>query len=145
MQVRIRDFIKKYNERHGATLILTSHDMDDVLALCPRIIVIDKGQLSYDGKLEDLVHRIRPEKRIVFHLHKPIAAKDVEVLGQVVSLDNASAVLQVVPSKVHEVVTRGLNTLPVRDLTVENPPLEEVMSELFSQSRIARETAEAAS
>ena len=55
MQVAMRDFIRQYNEQHGATLILTSHYMDDVAALCPRVIVIDKGALSFDGKLDDLV------------------------------------------------------------------------------------------
>jgi ABC-2 type transport system ATP-binding protein len=138
MQVTIRDFIKRYNETTGATLILTSHDMDDVLALCPRILVIDKGQLSYDGTLAELVRRIRPDKRVMFHLARPVDKADVEKLGQVVRLDAATAVLQVPGSQVSDTVTRGLSTLPIRDLTVENPPLEEVMSELFAQSRKAR-------
>lgn len=144
MQVTIREFVKQYNERYQATLILTSHYMDDVAALCPRIIVIDKGQLSYDGKLDELVHRIRPEKRVVFHLGQQIDRADAEALGQVVSLDAGSLVLQVAQKAVNDTVTRGLATLPVRDLTVENPPLEEVMSELFSRSRQAREAGEAA-
>jgi ABC-2 type transport system ATP-binding protein len=66
MQVVMRDFIRRYNEQHGATLILTSHYMDDVAAFCPRVIVIDKGTLSFDGKLEELVQKVRPEKRLTW-------------------------------------------------------------------------------
>jgi ABC-2 type transport system ATP-binding protein len=135
MQAAMRDFIKRYNERYGATLILTSHYMDDVAALCPRVIVIDKGQLSYDGGLDDLVQRIRPEKRVVFRLEQAVDALQLEALGKVVSHDALSAVLQVPQNSVNSVVSRALTTLPVKDLTVENPPLEEVMSELFARSR----------
>lgn len=138
MQVVMRKFIKGYNERHGATLILTSHYMDDVAALCPRIIVIDKGQLSYDGGLADLVQRIRPEKRVVFHLEKEVSEKDLQGLGKVISHDAASAVLQVPTESLNSTVGKALAQLPVKDLTVENAPLEEVMSELFARSRAAR-------
>ncbi|HVE84428.1 MAG TPA: ATP-binding cassette domain-containing protein [Myxococcales bacterium] len=137
MQVTIRSFIKQYNERHGATLMLTSHYMDDVAALCPRVIVIDKGVLSYDGGLEELVHRVRPEKRVVFHLQKEAERSVLDALGKVVSVNHASAVLQVPQEAVSETISRALATLQVKDLTVENAPLEEVMSELFERSRRA--------
>ena len=65
MQATVRDFVKRYNERNGATLILTSHYMDDVAQLCPRVVVIDRGKLVYDGALEELVERTRPDKRVV--------------------------------------------------------------------------------
>jgi ABC-2 type transport system ATP-binding protein len=134
MQAVIRDFIKRYNEKNGATLMLTSHYMDDVAALCPRVIVIDKGQLSYDGDLDALVERIRPEKRLVLHLEKPVEAAVLGTLGKVVSHEAARAVLQVPKDAVSSTVSRAL-ALGVRDLTIENAPLEEVMSELFSRSR----------
>ncbi len=143
MQVVMRDFIRRYNERFGATLILTSHYMDDVAALCPRVIVIDKGQLSFDGKLEALVQKVRPEKRLTLRFSQPVAREQVAALGTVVKLDSAVAVVQVPQDRVNAAVGRALSTLPVVDLNVENPPLEEVMSELFSRSRAARE-AEAA-
>jgi len=138
MQAVIRNFIKAYNEKNGATLMLTSHYMDDVAALCPRVIVIDKGQLSYDGDLDTLVERIRPEKRLVLHLEKPVDAAALSTLGKVVSHDAVRAVLQVPKDAVAATVSRAL-ALGVRDLTVENAPLEEVMSELFSRSRAERE------
>jgi len=138
MQVVIRDFIKAYNERTGATLILTSHYMDDVAALCPRVVVIDKGVLSYDGALDDLVRRIRPEKRLVLRLDAPVDRAVLDAVGRVVSSDAAGVTLQVPQDEVNAAVSRALATLPVHDLTVENAPLEEVMSELFAQSRAAR-------
>jgi ABC-2 type transport system ATP-binding protein len=138
MQAAIRGFIRRYNERRGATILLTSHYMDDVTALCPRVIVIDKGKLSYDGGLDALVRRVKPEKRIVLHLDRPVAAPALASIGKVVSQDTVEAVLQVNQEEVNAAVTRALATLPVRDLTVENAPLEEVMSELFARSRAAR-------
>ncbi len=138
MQTVMRDFIKSYNERFGATLILTSHYMDDVAALCPRVIVIDKGVLSYDGGLADLVQQIRPEKRVVLRFGRPVPREALAGLGKVVSVEAQSAVLQVPQDQVNATVTRALASFEVLDLTVENPPLEEVMSELFSRSRSAR-------
>jgi ABC-2 type transport system ATP-binding protein len=143
MQATIRDFIRRYNERYSATILLTSHYMDDVLALCPRVIVIDRGRLSYDGGLDSLVHLVRPEKRLVLHLAGEVDAARLAGLGKVVSLDAARAVLQVRQEDVREAVGRALATLPVKDLTVENAPLEEVMSELFARNR-AKQTEEGA-
>ena len=141
MQVAMRDFIRRYNEEHGATLILTSHYMDDVAALCPRVIVIDKGALSFDGKLEDLVTQVRPEKRLTLRFSAPVSREQVAELGTIVKHEPAQAVLLVKQSAMNAAVAKALATLPVQDLNVENPPLEEVMSELFSRSRAAREAA----
>jgi ABC-2 type transport system ATP-binding protein len=138
MQATMRTFIKSYNERHGATLILTSHYMDDVAALCPRVIVIDKGQLSYDGGLDALVQRVRPEKRVVLRLKQPVDSASLLPLGKVVTHDDVTAVLQVPQEAVNTTVSLALSTLPVQDLTVENAPLEEVMSELFAETKARR-------
>ena len=144
MQVSMRDFIRRYNEQEGATLMLTSHYMDDVAALCPRVIVIDKGQLSFDGKLEELVQRVRPEKQIRFRFSKPVSREAVEALGTVVSFEPAEAQIRLPYERVNDSVGKALATLPVQDLNVENPPLEEVMSELFARSRAERAAAEVA-
>jgi ABC-2 type transport system ATP-binding protein len=141
MQATMRSFIRRYNEQTGATLLLTSHYMDDVAALCPRVIVIDKGTLSYDGRLDALVRRMRPEKRVVLRLDRPASAQALEGLGKVVSSEPAQVVLQIPQEAVSLTVARALATLSVRDLTVEDPPLEEVMNELFSQNRARAESA----
>jgi ABC-2 type transport system ATP-binding protein len=137
MQATVRDFVRAYNERHGATVMLTSHYMDDVLALCPRVVVIDRGQLIYDGDLRRLSREVRPDKRVVVRLGQPVPAAELARFGQVVSSGDAQAVLRVPADDVPSTVGRLLAALPVSDLTVEEPPLEEVMSELFQSSRRA--------
>jgi len=140
MQATVRTFIRAYNERFGATVLLTSHNMEDVVALCPRVVVIDKGHLLHDGDLKALVHQVRPDKRIVvrFGAGAPAAAAALADFGEVVSCDAAQATLQVRADAVASAVSRLLAALPVTDLTVEDPPLEEVMKELFERSRQAR-------
>jgi ABC-2 type transport system ATP-binding protein len=135
MQAVVRDFVKRYNERYGATLILTSHYMEDVQRLCPRVIVIDRGKLVYDGPLEELVTRIRPDRRVILRFARPVDEKDLAPFGTVVRHGAGESVLDVHKDAVNRVLAEALARLPVSDLTVEAPPLEEVMSELFARNR----------
>ncbi|MGC4000378.1 MAG: ATP-binding cassette domain-containing protein [Anaeromyxobacter sp.] len=136
MQATVRSFVKAYNERFGASVLLTSHYMEDVLQLCPRVIVIDHGRLVYDGDLRALSREIRPDKRIVVRFAEggaTPAAADLARHGQVVAAEPGQAVVQVPAAEVSSAVARLLAAFPVSDLTVEDPPLEEVFSELFSR------------
>ena len=135
MQATVRAFIKAYNERFDATVLLTSHDMDDVSALCPRVIVIDRGRIIHDGDLRALSRAVRPDKRIVLRLERPVSETELSRFGTVVSAGEAQAVVQVAATEVSGAVGRMLAALPVSDLTVEDPPLEEVMSELFRSTK----------
>jgi ABC-2 type transport system ATP-binding protein len=144
MQANVRTFVREYNEKHGATLILTSHYMDDVAALCPRVMVIDKGVLSYDGSLEALVRRVKPGKRVVLRFSRPVERKEIEALGSVVEGGGERAVIDVPQEDVGARVAKALETLPVVDLEVASAPLEEVMSELFVRTRKERAEREAA-
>jgi ABC-2 type transport system ATP-binding protein len=137
MQAVVRDFIQRYNERYGATLILTSHYMDDVQRLCPRVIVIDHGKLVYDGALEALVTQIRPDKRVILRFSRPVDSADLSGFGTVVRHGAGESVLDVHKDAVNRVLAEALAKLPVSDLTVEAPPLEEVMSELFARGKEA--------
>jgi ABC-2 type transport system ATP-binding protein len=132
MQTIVRDFIRRYNEEHDATVILTSHNMADVAALCPRVIVIDHGKLAFDGDLDDLVRKTRPDKRVVLHLASKADDAALAALGKVVRSEEALAELQVPASDVSRVVARALAELNVRDLDVADPPLEEVMADVFA-------------
>jgi ABC-2 type transport system ATP-binding protein len=131
MQAKMREFVRGYNERTGATVLLTSHYMDDVVALCPRVVVIDHGRLIYDGDLKELVRRVRPDKRVTIRLAQPAAREALEKLGTIVSADGVQVVLSVPGARLASVVRDALAALPVVDLTIEDPPLEEVMQELF--------------
>ena len=137
MQATVRTFVRDYNERFGATVLLTSHYMDDVAALCPRVLVIDQGHLIYDGALAELVHRVRPDKRVRLRLSRAVEARDLIALGRVVEQQGSTAVLQIAQDQLQSAVSRALATLPLVDLTVEDPPLEEVMRDLFAQSATA--------
>jgi len=137
MQATVRGFVRAYNERFGATVLLTSHYMEDVAALCPRVMVIDRGRLIYDGGLAELVRRVRPDKRMLLRLGKPVDRRDLEPLGTIIEHGDAVAVIQVSQEALQSAVARALSTLPLHDLTVEDPPLEEVMRDLFAQGRAA--------
>ncbi|MFO0582584.1 MAG: ATP-binding cassette domain-containing protein [Anaeromyxobacter sp.] len=140
MQATVRGFVRSYNERFGATVLLTSHYMEDVVQLCPRVVVIDRGHLIYDGDLKALVQKVRPDKRISVRLDgsRPAPSQaDLARFGTVVSQGAGQATLQVASDDVSGAVGRLLAGLPVADLTVEDPPLEEVLSELFRSSRRA--------
>ena len=140
MQATVRRFVKAYNERYGATVLLTRHYLEDVLQLCPRVIVIDRGRLVYDGDLRALALRMRPDKRIVVRLGSANGAtptpEELARLGQVISSEAGQATLQVPAEDISSAVARILAALPVTDLTVEDPPLEEVFAELFRAGRV---------
>jgi len=131
MQAKMRDFIRDYNERYRAAVLLTSHYMDDVVALCPRVVVIDHGRLVYDGDLRELARRVRPDKRLTVRLAHPVDRAELERLGSVVTAEPAQAVLSVPHARLQAVVRDALAALPIVDLTIEEAPLEEVMRELF--------------
>jgi viologen exporter family transport system ATP-binding protein len=135
-QAAMRAFIRRYNEEHGATLLLTSHDMDDVAALCPRVIIIDRGKIAFDGPRDELVLRSRPQKRIVLELEGEADAEALAGLGvEVAESGRGRAVLLAPTSEVSRVVGLALGRLPVRDLTVEAAALEEVLGEMFARGR----------
>jgi len=132
MQVAIRDFVRSYNQRHSATVLLTSHYMDDVVALCPRIIVIDQGTLIHDGDLRGLVKQMDPDKRVSFTM----ATLDEEALarlGTVLAKDGKRITLRVPERELPGVVGELLGKLGVSDLAIEDPPLEDILRKMFGK------------
>ncbi len=132
MQVTIRDFIRDYNQRHDATVLLTSHYMDDVVALCPRVIVIDGGRLIHDGDLRALVKTMIPDKLVSFT--GEVAVEEVERLGEVVKREGGRTTVRVPEAALREVIGHLLDRAG-SDLAVEDPPLEDVMRKLFKDKR----------
>ena len=131
MQRRIRAFIAEYNRRFGATVLLTSHYMADVEALCRRVIVIHHGRLLFDGDLSDLVQKFTAHKTIVVQLED--CAADLHAYGEVVSCEDGRVTLRVPKAETAHVTERLLADLPVIDLLVEDPPIEEVIERVFTQ------------
>jgi ABC-2 type transport system ATP-binding protein len=131
MQRRIRTFIAEYRRRIGATVLLTSHYMADVEALCKRVIVIHRGKLLFDGELAGLVRRFTAHKTIVIQLGDCDA--DLRSYGEVVSCIDGLATLRVPKADTACITERLLADLPITDLTVEDPPIEEVIERVFAQ------------
>ena len=143
MQARIRRFVAEYNRRTGATILLTSHYMDDVVALCKRVIVIHRGQLLYDGPLADLAERMAPYKIITATLHDGMASTaDLDAYGTVVSREEGRVMLRVDRDVAPERTARLVNDLGDRlaDISVEDPPIEEVIDRVFSGERVGAAT-----
>lgn len=136
MQRRIRSFIGEYNRRYEATVLLTSHYMADVEALCRRIVVIHHGTLLYDGDLAGLVQRFSPYKTIVVELISGDA--DLRQYGDVVSTQDGAAAIRVPRLETPRVTERILADLAVMDLTVEDPPIDEVIEHVFAQEAVVR-------
>jgi ABC-2 type transport system ATP-binding protein len=134
MQRRIRGFIAEYNRRFGATVLLTSHYMADVEALCRRVIVIHLGRLLFDGDLSALVERFTAHKTIVVQLGD--CQKDLSSYGEVMSCEEGYVTLRVPKAETARVTERLLADLPVIDLTVEDPPIEEVIERVFAQEAV---------
>jgi ABC-2 type transport system ATP-binding protein len=131
MQKRIRSFIAEYNQRHGATVLLTSHYMADVVALCKRVIVIHHGHILFDGDLSALADRFAAYKLIEVALADGSAPLDS--YGEVLERDGDRVKLRVPKAETPRVAARVLSEQQVADLTIEDPPIEDVIELVFAQ------------
>ena len=132
-QKKIREFLKAYNEQWKTTVIITSHYMADIEALCDRTVIINQGQLVDDGKLGD-INRILGEKKLLSV--KTSAAVGVEswkAFGVVRELNEAGPVLEVPQEKVKEVLGAILSGFAVEDFTVTDIPLEESIARFYQK------------
>ncbi len=135
MQKRIRTFLGEYNRRYGATVLLTSHYMADVQALCRRVIVIDHGSILYDGSLRELSTRYAPHQTINVVLAEP--GHDLGGYGEVLSTEDGRVSLKVPKEQTSAVAGRLLAAHEVSDLTIEDPPVEDVIEQVFAGSATA--------
>lgn len=130
MQRRIRKFVAEYNQRYGATVLLTSHYMADVEALCKRVIVIHQGSILYDGGLAGLVERFSAYKTLGVTLEGGRQA-DLSAYGEVLGQEAGRAVLRVPKAITTQTAARLLASLPITDLTIEDPPIDDVIDQVF--------------
>ena len=132
-QARVRDFLADYNRRTGATVLLTSHYMGDITALCPRVLLIHQGQLFHDGSLADLTQRLAPCRQVrleLADLHPPEAFAG---FGQLEAHQGHLVRLLVPRAQLAEQVAALLERFAVVDLEVSDPPVEELIGGLFRQ------------
>ncbi len=131
-QEAIRGFLAAYRERHGATVLLTSHYMQDVTALASRVLIINRGRLLYDGGLDALVARIARTKRIELVLGDGATAEALAAFGELKSFRFPNAVLEVPREEAAATSARLLAALPVADLSIEDLPIEDVIRRAFT-------------
>ena len=137
-QVKIREFLKFYNQQHGATVVLTSHYMQDVVDLCRRVIIINQGRLVYDGELNRVNELFAQSKVIKLHLDAPVAAERLAQFGAVKEHSDFDATLQVPRSEVKERSKAILDQLPVVDFNIEDVPVEEGIALLYQRKEADR-------
>jgi len=135
MQLRLRRFLAEYNRKSGVTILLTSHYMADVMALCPRVILIHQGKLLYDGELGSLAQKMAPFKlvRITLGAESGSCSRDISLPSgvEITNRENNLLTLRVGRAEAPAVTAQLLQTLPVADLTVEDPPIEAVIDQVY--------------
>jgi len=136
-KLAVRDFIKKINKERGVTVILTTHDMDDIEALCSRVVVIGRGKILSDGTIEELRNHVSKERKLTVHMDMPIdnfsipGARVVELEGQQISLAfNPEYISPAI------LISNLYEKYPVKDLFIENTPIEEIIAKLYGELRI---------
>jgi len=138
MQKKLRDFIKEYNKRFKATIILTSHYMEDVRQLCERVIIIDHGKILYDGKLDDIVRKYAPYKFLSVVLDKEVKKEKLEKLGKIKEYDFPKVVIEVKRDDTKKVAAKLLEDFPVDDINIEEPDIEDIIRDVFSKESNAQ-------
>jgi ABC-2 type transport system ATP-binding protein len=131
-KLAVRDFVLRLNRERGVTVILTTHDMDDIEALCQRVIVIANGRVLVDGTLADLRAKVGAERRLTVDLESG-AERFENGFARVVRRDGQRLQLAFDPACISaaELIARVSSQHPVRDLFVENAPMEEIIAELY--------------
>jgi len=134
-QVSVREFLRDYNQRYGATVLLTSHYMADITALCQRVLVIHQGQMIYDGSLAGLVDRFAPCREVTMELSQVYPIEKLALYADVEAVENqmqGQTVKFLVPQKaLTQTVAKLLSDLEVVDLAVTEPPIEEVIGRVL--------------
>ena len=145
-QHNIQQFLKQYQQRQQTTILLTSHYMKDVAALCRRVVIIAQGQIKHDGSLTGIVDRFSSHKIVTLLFADGQMPGDLDRLGEVIEIVEPKARLRVQRTEVARVLSRLLDRYAMEDVSVEDPPLEEVIADMFSQvgdQPASGETAEA--
>jgi ABC-2 type transport system ATP-binding protein len=132
-QVKIQECLRDYNSSRGVTMLLTSHYMRDVEALCKRVLIINHGKLVYDGQLAGIVERFGSEKILKLQFKETVPA-NLASFGTVASSIGPAAELRVERNQVARVLNDVLDQFPVVDLSVQDPPLEQMIAQVFEEA-----------
>ena len=135
-KVGVRDFLKEYNQLYQATILLTSHYMADITALCQRVLLIHEGKLMYDGILDELLESFAPYREIYVELAQALPLEKLMSYGDVQMVEGRTVRFIVQQEELTRTVSQILADLEVVDLTVTEPPVEEVIGRVFEKGFI---------
>ncbi len=134
-QQSMRDFIKEYNREFKATIILTSHYMEDVKKLAKRVIIINEGKIIYDGNLDKIVNKFAPFKLIRVDFEKEVNLERLEEFGSIEDYTGTHVTIQIKKSEIASKTSKVLSDFDVLDLTIEDPAIEGIIRQIFSSSK----------
>jgi ABC-2 type transport system ATP-binding protein len=133
-QHNIQQFLKHYQQVRGITILLTSHYMKDVAALCKRVVIIAGGQIVHDGSLEGVIDRFSDYKVLTLDFAGEQMPSDLARYGEVLEVAPPRARIEVDRNKIASVLSTVLANYAIQDVSVEDPPLEDVIASLFSMT-----------
>ncbi|MCS1410421.1 MAG: ABC transporter ATP-binding protein NatA [Verrucomicrobia subdivision 3 bacterium] len=132
-QKTVREFLSDYNVHHGTTMMLTSHYMADIQALCERVIIIDQGKITFEGELSEVVDRFADHKLVTIQWEGALNRKAAwfAEFGEVIELEAARVKLKVPRAQVIPSCKQLLDQVPVSDIDIKEMPIEDIISEVF--------------
>ncbi len=134
-QGRVREFLKTFQEREGSTIILTSHYMQDIQALCDRVIIIDHGLVKYDDRLDKLVAQYSDAKLLRLTFERPVSESELSPFGKIVAFDGGHATVEVPRAESARAAGAILTRLPVADIAIDEVEAEEIIRRMFTEVR----------
>jgi ABC-2 type transport system ATP-binding protein len=135
MQKKMRDFIKNYNKKYGATILLTSHYMTDVRELCRRVIIINHGRLIYDGYLDKLIEKYSETKKITAIFSKAVNREELQTAFADFKYDPPKLYIKANKKDFKRFALNLINNFPIEDLTIEDPDVEDIIRGYFGRKR----------
>jgi ABC-2 type transport system ATP-binding protein len=140
-QQKVRQFIREYNQRHRVTIVLTSHYMTDIEALCDRVIIIHQGNIFFDGRLSEIVNRFADSKLIQLQCSDEPSTRSMERFGTVLENQGGRVRLKVPRQNVLKVCKQLLEEVPIADLNIEDIPIDDVIREIFASQSLKAKAA----
>ncbi len=131
-QLRVREFLSAYNQKYGATILLTSHYMGDITSLCKRVLLIDKGKLFHDGSLSALTEQLSPCRFVQIELAEPVNDISLAKYGEIVHQEGQLVKLLIPRSELTSRITSILSNYQIKDLEVKDPPIEQLIGKLLA-------------
>jgi len=136
-KLAVREFIKKINKERGVTVILTTHDMDDIETLCNRVIVIGKGEIVLDGPLKSLRDAVSKKRRLILEIEEGDNGFDIKG-ATLVNKDRNRLTIDFDPDIITpaDLISTLSTTYKIKDILIENPPIEEIIAKLYGRLNI---------